>query len=265
MVRRMLYILIMVLLTVGSLYAQSPTQEINAIKQQTDKYLYAESTDAIWDNALDNAKVMLEENVRLWARSKGDADMESIVGHLMANRKEIKAMRGNLYRAFVYVSISEIANTEAHPKVPATKEMPSTKGNSTSSEPIESKVQNEQNPEETVTMHIGEAVMQVAETKVEEEKTMQLSDYEKKIVGIVDANEIGPFIKKSQQDGYVTNYGKYSNIPSVGECYVFVYTRELKVAAHLKKTGSTYTNLINGKIDDITNYKGCGAYWFQIK
>lgn len=264
MVRRMLYILIMVL-TVGSLYAQSPTQEINAIKQQTDKYLYAESTDATWDNALDNAKVMLEENVRLWAKSKGDADTESSVGHLMANRKEIKAMRGNLYRAFVYVSISEFANTEAEPNVPVVKELPSTKENSTSSEPVESKVQNEQKSEESVTMHIGGAVLQGAETKVEEGKPVHLSDYEKKIVGIVDANDIGPFIKKSQQDGYVTNYGKYSNIPSDGECYVFVYTRELKVAAHLKKTGSKYTNLINGKIDDITNYKGCGAYWFQIK
>lgn len=264
MVRRMLYILIMVL-AVGSMYAQSPAQEINAIKQQTDKYLYAESTDATLDNALENAKVMLEENVGLWAKSNGTADIESIVARIASNRKEIKAMRGNLYRAFVYVSISDLANTEAKPEVRVAKETPSAKENTTTSKPIESKVQNEQKSEEAVTMHIGGDVIQVTETKVEEEKTVQLSDYEKKIVGIVDANDIGPFIKKSQQDGYVTNYGKYSNIPSDGECYVFVYTRDLKVAAHLKKLGSSYTNLINGKIDDITNYKGCGAYWFQIK
>lgn len=291
MARIALYIIMIIIC--GNIYAQNAAQEINSIKQQPDKYIYAEFTGATWDEASSNAIIILEDNVKMWSAAKDAAERERILALLPSKRQVIKAMRGNLYRAFAYVektalttaraAVEHVDNNQAESAESNTTSKPvdyatptnvspkednlsSVSENSSSSKPVESiVVQNEQNSESTVTMHIGETPRPADKEKAEELNVLMLSETEKKFVNVVDANDIGGFIKGMQADGYVTDYGKYSNLPSDGVCYVFVYNRELKVAAHLKKTGSKYINLISGKDDDITNYKGCGAYWFKLK
>jgi hypothetical protein len=61
------------------------------------------------------------------------------------------------------------------------------------------------------------------------------------------------------------NYGKYKDMPSGIDCYLFVYNRDMIITAHLYKNNNTYLNLKTGNEDYLVNYKGCGALWFQLK
>ena len=83
----------------------SATENINAIKLQTEVYVYADSTSAAWEEALDFAKVLLKENLKdFFADSNADSsELETKIASLVNNATIIEARRGTMYRAFLYV------------------------------------------------------------------------------------------------------------------------------------------------------------------
>lgn len=94
------------------LYAQTPTnnaiQEINQIKSQPDTFLYAESTAVSWKEALDNAKYLLESEIESYIKQYGMTDAAGVVAKSQNHIFELQSMRGDRYRAFVYVRVSDI-------------------------------------------------------------------------------------------------------------------------------------------------------------
>ena len=75
--------------------------------------------------------------------------------------------------------------------------------------------------------------------------------------------DIEPFVKNLKSRGLLAGYGKYATMPQ-GPCHLFVYNREGKVVATLRKGDGGQVNLGTLKPDDIKNYKNCGAIWFQL-
>ena len=87
----------------------TPQQQINSIKMKTDIYLFSEFTAETWEEALDNAKSLLNSEIEQYVKSAGLKD--SVVGVIArASNKmmQLKAMRGSRYRAFVYVKKAEL-------------------------------------------------------------------------------------------------------------------------------------------------------------
>lgn len=86
----------------------SDIDRINAIKGDTENYLYSEVTMADWAEACDNAKTLLKEKIRQWLTEQNIEDATSYIAKSDTKFLEIKAQRGSRFRAFVYVKKSDV-------------------------------------------------------------------------------------------------------------------------------------------------------------
>lgn len=218
-------------------------QEINKIKRSSE-YIFAESTTQDWSEALENAKTLLVSQIELWVKSElKDNESAGYVAKAGNHIFEIKATRGQLYRAFVYVKKSDLmpySESDQVLVVPVNKE----------AEMTVSLVEQKENNEEEVI---------VAKPKYEP------SEFEKTMLNVSSANSINSYIKELQSSNKIGAFGKYAEMPKDGDCYLFVYNPQGEIPAYLYRKDSKYINLKTGEEDEIKNYKGCGAFWFQLR
>lgn len=215
---------------------ENATQSINEIKRQSDIYLYAESTSQTWEEALDNAKYLLGVEIETWAKTIDSQPADGYIAEAQNHILNLKSMRGDRFRAFVYVKKSDIM-----PIVNASQVL----------------VISADEERKTTISEVN--------TRPTEVLLYQPTQLEKEIMSVSNANNIGTFIKRLKSEGKLGNYGKYKDMPSGIDCYLFVYNRELEISAYLHKTGNKFINLKSGEPDPISNYSGCGAWWFQLK
>lgn len=230
--------------------AQDNTQEalkqINAIKVDTKKYIYAESTAADWNDAFQNAKALLEVNIEEWAKNNGkEKDIAGCYAKAENSILEIKTKRGNLYRVFLYVKKSDITTYSSESSI---VDIPINKTETSNS--------NIQTADEN-----GEIAISVPNEKKGEVSDLQPypenSFFEANMLKVESFDFIKSFIKGMQ----ITKYGKYKDLPSEGDCYLFVYAQTGDIVAYLIRQNGAFVNLITGEKDNIENYKGCGAIW----
>lgn len=268
-----------------SLFAQNETtnalEEINAIKTDS-QYLYAESTNADWEAAYDNARTLLAGNIEEWLREeKNDKDISGVVTKAANVALQINARRGKLYRIFIYVKKDDLVAFNEDNSVILLNLNKEKKNRPENTEPV---IQKQEKQEELVTtvslpqvdnpqkeeVAVSEPVP-LPEKKVTKVATAQpqaamiLTEEEKKLVEIVDATDIESFIKDLQSKNKIEKFGQYKTMPQDTTVYLLVYDIKKKVVAHLLKNASGYLNLNTGKGDEITNYKGCGAFWILYK
>lgn len=224
-------------------------KQINAIKVDVQTYLSAESTSAQWEDAYDNAKALLELKIEEWAKDKAKTeDLTGCIAKAENSIFEIKARRGNLYRAFLYVKKSDIMTYFVE------KEVVKVPVNNTS-QASETEITVKHAAPEMVTVLVPE------QPKPESNIAYQHTTAEVSMLKVSSFNDIEPFIKNNN----ISDYGKHVTMPSVGDFYVFVYNREGDISAYLHHLAEGYFNLKTGSEDQLTNYKGCGAFWFRIK
>ena len=233
-----LTLLVLSLMVAVCMFAQTnATQSINEIKRQGDIYLYAESTSQTWEEAMDNAKYLLGVEIETWVKSLDTKPADGYIADAQNHVYNLKSMRGDRFRAFVYVKKTDIVpynNVSQLVVVPISEEQKTT-------------------------------ISEVSSSRRQVAMEYQPSEFEEEMMSITDANNIGMFIKRLKSEGKVVSYGKYKDMPSGIDCYLFVYNRDMAIPAYLHKQGSTYTNIKTGKQDLVTNYAGCGAWWFQLK
>lgn len=197
---------------------------INGIKMSCD-YLYAEATDPVWMVASENAEDILLRVIEDWMEDNVTSDNAGIEAQeLLDKRMTVRARRGSLYRAFIYVR-----------------------------KPFDDKV----------------AVPEASETSETSDEELpsqsRQSDYTTtKMSEVISFDMIEGFISSLRAMNLIRDYGKYRTIPS-GDVRMFVYDREGKIVACLKRENDILTNIITEEPDDIDNYKGCGAVWFRIR
>ena len=255
------------LLLAASLFAQAPASDavahINNIKSQSDIYLYAESTAQTWQDALDNAKYLLEVEVESWAKeTAGQEDVSAYVLQMQNDMLEIQSMRGSRYRAFVYVKKTDIV---PYPKkdnlmiVPANRDGAQVR----SVKPEEKGGKEEaQQPAPRPDNNRGQFVIQGDDAP----EKPALTPIEQGMLSVKKNTEIGTYITRLKKEGKSVQHGKYSEMPDGVECRLFVYNREGNiVACLLRKADGSFRNLKTGQPDDIQNYHGCGGYWFLLK
>ncbi len=259
------------------------TKQINEIKRNAD-YIYAESTDENWNTALENAKILLAEQVEHWIATESDyKDVEGCLAKASEHVLEMKATRGQFFRAFVYVKKSDVvpySNADKVMMIPVNKSA-SQKVESSSppsqpvvaekeSEPVvevksEPVFEVESEPVHTSVPMIPELDDSSSFENSEATASTPLTMREKELIVIDRFAMIEGYVKEKRASGALVGYGKYETMPRDKECYLLVYDRSGIIAAHLHCNGKVCTNLITGEADQISNYKGCGAFWLQFK
>ncbi len=104
-----------------------------------------------------------------------------------------------------------------------------------------------------------------ARQEAAEKAAIQLTDIERDMLNVTSGADIQAFVKGLSNANAIVAFGKFSDMPENMDCLLFVYNRDKEIVAYLRKTGNTYFNLQTKQPDSITNYKGCGAIWFQPK
>ena len=102
------------------------------------------------------------------------------------------------------------------------------------------------------------------EPEIKEEKIM-LNEEELEMVTLDSIYKIEPYIKLLESKGKLKAYGKFKNLPNNDLCYLFIYNKEGEIVAVMKHTADKVVNLKTLEQDIVTNYKNCGAIWFQLK
>lgn len=253
----------------------TPQQQINAIKMDMDTYLFAESTTESWESALENAKFLLNIEIENFIKSLGLKD--SVVGFVArASNKmmQLQSMRGSRYRAFIYVKKSEIvpylageevmyASTDSHSKITPfdpVKAAEEAAEKAAAEKAAAEKAAAEQAAAEQARLDSIKAAEEAARLEA-----AKLTDLERDMLAVTAGADIGAFVKGLSNANAIVAFGKFSDMPENMDCLLFVYNRDKEIVAYLRKTGNTYFNLQTKQPDSITNYKGCGAIWFQPK
>lgn len=248
--------------------------EINQIKRSPDKYFFAEATSKTWEEALDNAKILLTAQLESWAKHENDT-IEGYLARANEHLFQIKAMRGQLYRAFVYVARTDILPFSSRQEIMI---VPVDKSASPTIELVQvaSNISPDAEKERTEPQDTIQRSVPMVEKKDKEESTQkeieeasktdyQLTADELKMLEVQSFDDINAFILTLQSINKVKARGKYADMPQNEDCYLFIYNREGNIPAYLHKTRDTYFNLRTKQSDSLSNYKGCGAIWYQLR
>jgi len=113
-------------------------------------------------------------------------------------------------------------------------------------------------------IYLNDIEVERLQPKVKEEKFI-LNEEEREMVTLDSFYKIEPYIKLLENKGKLKAYGKFKNLPNNDLCYLFIYNKEGEIVAVMKHTADKVINLKTLEQDIVTNYKNCGAIWFQLK
>jgi len=224
--------------------------EINKIKKNKN-YIYGEATLPDQDEAMKLAKEILIKNINDWvAGEKKMKQSEAVViRDIIENGENISLMRGNMFRAFVYVQKKNILPVED-----TDKSVVLSRSTSENEEPVIvvsdiKKVEAKETEDATVSVPLIARADDTAE------------DILTRILTITEFGDIGPYFQQLKANHKIV-YGKYATMTSPENCYMLIYNKEGKVVAILDK--GHRKNLRTQEEDSLKNYSGCGALWFQF-
>lgn len=225
-----------------SVGAQNPTDAVKNIGKikRDSRYLYAETTMKDLSEAYNGAKSILEAMVSDWIHEQyPNEDIDLCLVKAKEHCLQIQTRRGDYYRAFVYVKKSDIIPIADRNEVTVFQV----------------------GPKEEAFTNVPSLSPAIAPPT----PVVTLTDEERRMSSIRQFEDIEPYVKELQQSGKVIRYGKYATMPAKDNCHLFIYDKEGKVRAVLRKENTILINLVTQKEDYIKNYKNCGAIWFQLK
>ena len=217
-------------------------KSINQVKRDT-MFIYAETTMKDLTEAFNGARALLEMKVGEWVSGQYPKEgVELCIVKAKEHLVQLETRRGDLYRAFVYVRKSDILPVVDKKEVAVFEVRPVVK----------------QTPKEVVEIISEDASVPL-------KPSVELTAIEKEMVQISSFYDIQPYINGMKAKGQIKNFGKYATLPANEDCYLFVYDRQGKISALIRKNGESQYNLSTLKEDNVKNYKNCGAIWFQLK
>lgn len=203
-------------------------KKINSIKKDKS-YLYAEITTNDRQTALDMVEDMLNQQINEYVATQKKLNKKAKV--LSLNRKSVcesmSMPRGNMFRAFIYVKKSDIIGVDDVVEV-VKKTVPT------------------------------EAEAQPAPVSERRKETVA------KLLQLQRFSELEPCLRQLKQEGRISSFDKYKELADASQYVLIVYNREGVIEALLSE-GSSRTNLRSGQPDDVSNYKGRGAFGVKIE
>ena len=244
--KRLLFVLSFIIFHLSFSYAQNVAQDINKVKRDT-MYIYAEATMKDLNEAYNGARAILEMKVGDWVRDQHPTEgIEVCIVKAKEHFVQLETRRGDFYRAFVYVKKSDIMPIADKSEVTVFEVAPVDMPNQIEAKP---------------------AIIVTEETPQVDEKqqVLELTPEEKQMKLIRSFYDVEPYINGLKRKDKLKAYGKYATMPPSEDCHLFIYDKQGNISALLRKSGEKQYNLNTLKVDNVKNYKNCGAIWFQLK
>ncbi len=237
--------------------------QINKIKRSS-QYLSAEATMATEEEAFSLAKELLVGEINDWIDSKrnGSAVKQIVLQDINSCTQQMDMKRGVKTRAFVYVKKKDIVLIYGDGQIVLNSEE-----NGADLQPlseISTSAQNESSAvtESSETQEAGEVVQDVIEADLSMEPTTKATPLEQ-IIAAGTMSELKPIFASFKNDGKIS-YGNYNANNIADKCYLLFYTREGTIAGILEKSGNNYTDTKDNSSKSLSDFSGCGAYWFIL-
>lgn len=244
---------------------------IREVQQNNELYLRGDVTDASAEKALKRAMDILQWEVEQYADTAQGIEVVTTV--ITDKMVKVEMVRGDKFRAFVYVKKSDITqplpakqSKQKSPKQKSPKkkqEMPTTQPASTA----ETKMETMPAPppldapdmkEETSTVMTDTVLPTPTVTKSRKEITLE------KILAAETLAELQTILPPMKKAGDILDYNKYSALSDASFYYVAVYDREGRIKAFLSPGHGNRKNLKTNVPDKVDNYKGHGAIGIRI-
>lgn len=257
-------------------FAQSPAEKISEIKRQGDKYWYAESTGADEKATLDKARLLLTDVVR--SQLTQDKEPEELLAKaqgIVSGAQHIVASRGPLKRVFVYVEkkTGDKPKTVVAAQILESPAVSEVKTQTVETPAVETPAEENNdavvielgNPksETTNAEEIKKQSSLVVVNDVENDESLNISDFEHEILNVSTASGIEKFLKSKKADGEISGFGRLKTMPSSGDLYLFIFNPAGEIEAYLRRKNGEINRIDDNSSCAIADFKGCGAIWFK--
>ncbi|MCI1647160.1 MAG: hypothetical protein LKI39_02400 [Bacteroides sp.] len=250
------------LCSAGCLFGQqdvSKTKElINRIKKSSS-YLSAEATLPTGEDAVKTANELLVSEINDWVKAKRNSEtvQQVVLQDISSCTEEMNMKRGTNVRAFVYVKKSDIILIHGAGQIVLNDDE---KGNVLQAlSEISTPLKMEQAPEKKAD--------EKPELKSEVEPIQQV-DAGNSLDMIINARTMDEMktIFADLKAGNAIVYGSYPSSEKLPETYhVLFYTRDGNVKGIVEVQDGKYLELHDKKEVKLSDFSGCGAYWFELK
>lgn len=218
--------------------------QINKIKRST-LYLSAEATMATEEEALNLARELLVAEINDWVASKrkGAEVKQVVLQDINSCAQQMDMKRGVKTRAFLYVKKKDIVLIYGEGQIMLNDEESGVDLQPLSeiSTPLQNDVAADDNA-------LSKAEASSLE-KIQDAKTM---------------TDLKPVFASLKDKGKI-KYGSYNSQSVLEECYLLFYTREGNISSIVRKRGDKYTDVKSNKAINLSDFNGCGAYWFILQ
>lgn len=222
---KIILILFTCLVMYHNVQAQDNQKEINEIKMQPDKYLYAMGrSQKSAEDAYEIAKGQLAYEIETWLNETVGDNYSQYACKPKNNVSEITSkQRGKIMSSFLYVAKADI-----------------------------------------LVVKEGETMIMIP-SSIPVRQTFIPTAYEQEMLKISNLDAINDYLFNGAEDGKVSRYGKYDGNTKLSEkTYFFLIDKNGDVVAVLRQNESSIIDLSNGDIVTISDYGRCGVIWFQI-
>lgn len=222
---KIILILFTCLVMYHNVQAQDNQKEINEIKMQPDKYLYAMGrSQKSAEDAYEIAKGQLAYEIETWLNETVGDNYSQYACKPKNNVSEITSkQRGKIMSSFLYVAKADI-----------------------------------------LVVKEGETMIMIP-SSIPVRQTFIPTVYEQEMLKISNLDAINDYLFNGAEDGKVSRYGKYDGNTKLSEkTYFFLIDKNGDVVAVLRQNESSIIDLSNGDIVTISDYGRCGVIWFQI-
>ncbi len=240
-----------------SLWGQSSSADtkkvINKIKK-SQSYLSAEATMPTEEDAIKTANELLVNEINEWVKSKRNSEtvQQIVLQDISSCTEKMNMKRGTNVRAFVYVKKSDIVLIRGEGQIVLSD--------------------NEKGADLQALSEITEPMKIEKETPAsKKEKAVstveKVGSSESSLQAILAAGTMTE-MKKVFADLKAKGAIKYGSYPSDAlppNYYLLFYTRTGEVKGVLAADGETFRDVSTQQEVKLSNFSGCGAYWFELK
>lgn len=249
---KQIFILLVCILCITDLFGQSASSRINSIKRDT-KYLYEDATAETEEDAYQMAYQGLTLRIQEYVNTKKkfkDAD-NILVNNIKQHCEQISMTRGDLFRVFLYVKISDIDPAE-NIEVIAKEEI---------SYVEQTPVQEEQPAEPA------------AEAADEQVKTVFIDDIEKawqrdaikRLADSGNATKAQATLSRMKAEYKIKKYGALDTCSNIAASWIIVLDDDMNVVALLAPDqNGKRPDYISGTMKSLKDFSGYSAIWFTF-
>lgn len=223
---------------------------INKIKKSR-QYLSAETTMETEEAALKTANELLVEEINDWVKQKRNSeDVKQIVLQDISSCSEkLNMKRGAKVRVFVYVKKSDIVLIKGAGQIVLSEDE---KGNDLQAL---SEVAGQMKVEKP-----GKEVEDTSTVEVMDAQTVALS----KVTGAKTMGDMKGIFAQLKGENRIA-YGKYPADHLPASHYLLFYTRTGEIRDVVEVTEGHFRSLQANQEVQLSQFSGCGAYWFILK